>query len=122
VVCHPGNEQCDNTATGEADDRLAPSLGQQEASSCASEFALISSVSPKTIMAVIEALGIISSGQLSQRRTALLKPLATAPALAACAYVIPLWTALVMLREIVWQEAGYFGIDEPDKLHHTATL
>ena len=27
-----------------------------------------------------------------------------------------------MLREIVWQEAGYFGIDEPDKLHHTATL
>ena len=28
----------------------------------------------------------------------------------------------VMLREIVWQEAGYFGIDEPDKLHHTATL
>jgi alkanesulfonate monooxygenase SsuD/methylene tetrahydromethanopterin reductase-like flavin-dependent oxidoreductase (luciferase family) len=27
-----------------------------------------------------------------------------------------------MLREIVWQEPGYFGFDEPDKLHHTATL
>ena len=27
-----------------------------------------------------------------------------------------------MLRDIVWQEAGYFGFDEPDKLHHTATL
>ncbi len=33
-----------------------------------------------------------------------------------------LWTALVMLRDIAWQEAGYCGFDEPDKLHHTATL
>jgi hypothetical protein len=28
----------------------------------------------------------------------------------------------VMLREILWQEPGYFDCDEPDKLHHTATL
>jgi hypothetical protein len=27
-----------------------------------------------------------------------------------------------MLREILWQEPGYFDCDEPDKLHHTATL
>jgi hypothetical protein len=27
-----------------------------------------------------------------------------------------------MLREILWQEPGYFGFYEPDKLNYTATL